>query len=103
MKALQRKSTRAFMPDQAVAEPELDAILRPGARPVGAGAVFVTCLTVVQNPETLGKISGRPSKGVAPIWTATFCTVRLSLVSSSEPKFPNISGVGCYGICRRHS
>ncbi len=35
MKAIaKRKSTRAFMPDQAVAEPELDAILQPGARPL---------------------------------------------------------------------
>ncbi|MCQ5386703.1 nitroreductase family protein [Hungatella hathewayi] len=99
MKAIaKRKSTRAFMPDQAVAEPELDAILAAGcAAPVGAGDYSSLHLTVVQNPETLSKISEAVKEAFHMDRDVLYGAPVLVLVSSSEPKFPNIqyANVGC--------
>ena len=99
MKAIaKRKSTRAFMPDQAVAKPELDAILAAGcAAPVGAGDYSSLHLTVVQNPETLSKISEAVKEAFHMDRDVLYGAPVLVLVSSSEPKFPNIqyANVGC--------
>jgi len=93
-----RKSTRAFVPEKQVAKVDLDAILAAGcAAPVGAGDYSSLQLTVIQNPELLDKIN-KAVQAVFKIDRAVlYGAPTFVLVSSSEPRFPNIeyANVGC--------
>ena len=93
MKAIaKRKSTRAFDPEKKVAESTLNAILAAGcAAPVGAGDYASLHLTVIQNRETLDKISKAVQAVLKVERDVLYGVPVLVLVSSSEPKFPNVS------------
>ena len=99
MKAIaKRKSTRAFDPEKKVAESTLNAILAAGcAAPVGAGDYASLHLTVIQNRETLDKISKAVQAVLKVERDVLYGVPVLVLVSSSEPKFPNVqyANVGC--------
>jgi nitroreductase len=99
MKAIaKRKSTRAFAPGKQVAKSDLEAILAAGsAAPVGAGDYPSLHLTVIQNPESLDKISKAVQAAFKIERDVLYGAPVLVLVSSSEPKFPNIqyANVGC--------
>ncbi|MEA4969815.1 MAG: nitroreductase family protein [Candidatus Pelethousia sp.] len=99
MKAIaKRKSTRAFAPEKAVAKADLDAILAAGcAAPVGAGDYPSLHLTVVQNPQSLNRINKAVQAAFNIDRDVLYGAPILVLVSSSEPKVPNIqyANVGC--------
>lgn len=99
MKAIaKRKSTRAFAPEKTVAKADLDAILAAGcAAPVGAGDYSSLHLTVVQTPESLNKINKAVQAAFNIDRNVLYGAPILVLVSSSEPKAPNIqyANVGC--------
>ena len=99
MKAItKRKSTRAFDPEKKVAESKLNAILTAGcAAPVGAGDYASLHLTVIQNRETLDKISKAVQAVLKVERDVLYGVPVLVLVSSSEHKFPNVqyANVGC--------
>ena len=96
MKAIaKRKSTRAFNPEKGIAKADLDAILAAGcAAPVGAGDYSSLHLTIIQSKEMLDKINKAAFKMDRDV---LYGAPVLVLVSSSEPKFPNIqyANVGC--------
>ncbi|MDR3314370.1 MAG: nitroreductase family protein [Oscillospiraceae bacterium] len=99
MKAIaKRKSTRAFTPGKQVSEADLEAILAAGsAAPVGAGDFPSLHLTVIRNPETLEKINKAVQAAFKFDRDVLYGAPTLVLVSSAEPKFPNIqyANVGC--------
>lgn len=99
MKAIaKRKSTRAFDREKKVEKAKLDAILAAGcAAPVGAGDYASLHLTVIENKETLDKISKTVQAALKTDRDALYDVPVLVLVSSSEPKFPNVqyANVGC--------
>ena len=99
MKAIaNRKSTRAFNPEKGIAKADLDAILAAGcAAPVGAGDYSSLHLTIIQSKEMLDKINKAVQAAFKMDRDVLYGAPVLVLVSSSEPKFPNIqyANVGC--------
>jgi len=99
MKAIaKRKSTRAFNPEKGIAKADLDAILAAGcAAPVGAGDYSSLHLTIIQSKEMLDKINKAVQAAFKMDRDVLYGAPVLVLVSSSEPKFPNIqyANVGC--------
>ncbi|RHR25596.1 hypothetical protein DWX43_17380 [Clostridium sp. AF19-22AC] len=99
MKAIaKRKSTRAFDSEKQISKTELEAILAAGcAAPVGAGDYASLHLTVIQNKETLDKISKAVQTTMKMDRDVLYGVPTVVLVSSSEPKFPNVqyANVGC--------
>ena len=92
MKAIaKRKSTRAFDSEKQISKTELEAILAAGcAAPVGAGDYASLHLTVIQNKETLDKISKAVQTTMKMDRDVLYGVPTVVLVSSSEPKFPNV-------------
>jgi len=93
-----RKSTRAFSPDRQVGEAELKTILAAGcAAPIGAADYQSIHLTVVKDKAILGKITKAIQTAFKMDRDALYGAPVLVIVSSSEPKFPNIqyANTGC--------
>lgn len=93
-----RKSTRAFSTEKLIAKADLDTILSAGcAAPVGAGDYESIHLTVVQNQGMLDKINKTAQAAFKMDRDVLYGAPVLVLVSSSEPKFPNVqyANVGC--------
>lgn len=93
-----RKSTRAFLPDKPVEKKDLDTILAAGcAAPVGMADYKSLHLTVIQDKVKLGKISRAVKTAYNIDRDVLYGAPVLVLVSSSEPKAPNIqyANVGC--------
>jgi len=92
-----RKSTRAFLPEKQVGESELKTILSAGcAAPVGGADYASIHLTVIKDKAILAKIT-KAVQTAFKIDNVLYGAPVLVLVSSSEPKFPNIhySNVSC--------
>jgi nitroreductase len=86
-----RKSTRAFSPEKPIAKADLDGILAAGcAAPVGAADYASIHLTVIQNQGLLDKINKAVQAAFKIDRNVLYGAPVLVLVSSSEPKFPNI-------------
>jgi len=93
-----RKSTRAFSPEKQVGEAEIKTILAAGcAAPVGAADYPSIHLTVIKNKAILAKITKAVQTAFKMDRDALYGAPVLVIVSSSEPKFPNIqyANVGC--------
>jgi len=93
-----RKSTRAFLPEKKVSESDIKTILSAGcAAPVGAADYPSIHLTVIQNKAVLAKITKAVQTAFKMDRDALYGAPVLVVVSSSEPKFPNIqyANVGC--------
>jgi nitroreductase len=86
-----RKSTRAFSPEKPIAKADLDRILAAGcAAPVGAADYASIHLTVIQNQGLLDKINKAVQAAFKIDRNVLYGAPVLVLVSSSEPKFPNV-------------
>jgi len=93
-----RKSTRAFSPEKQVEKADLDIILAAGcAAPVGAADYPSIHLTVIQDKAILAKISKAVQAAFKIDRDVLYGAPVLVIVSSSEPKFPNIqyANAGC--------
>jgi len=93
-----RKSTRAFLPEKQVGESELKTILSAGcAAPVGAADYPSIHLTVIKDKAVLAKITKAAQTAFKTDRDVLYGAPVLVVVSSSEPKFPNIqyANVGC--------
>lgn len=87
-----RKSTRKFIEEQ-ISDIELNKILEAGyAAPVGMGAYKSLQITVVQNKETLNRISEGTKKAFNKegAFDALYNAPTLIIASSEEAKFPLI-------------
>jgi len=93
-----RKSTRGFLPEKAVEKADLETILAAGcAAPVGMADYASLHLTVIQSREILDKIEKAVQDTFKTDRKVLYGAPVLVLVSSSEPKAPNIgyANVGC--------
>jgi len=93
-----RKSTRAFSTEKQVGEADIKTILSAGcAAPVGAADYPSIHLTVIKDKAVLAKITKTVQTAFKMDRDTLYGAPVLILVSSSEPKFPNIqyANVGC--------
>jgi len=95
---VKRKSTRAFSPEKQVGESELKTILSAGCTaPVGGADYASIHLTVIKDKAILAKITKAVQTAFKFDRDVLYGAPVLVLVSSSEPKFPNIhyANAGC--------
>jgi len=93
-----RKSTRAFSTEKQVSETDIKTILSAGcAAPVGAADYQSIHLTVIKDKAILAKITKAVQTAFKMDRDVLYGAPVLILVSSSEPKFPNIhyANAGC--------